>query len=188
MDWEDVILFDFKANITSSSGALTADALGSSFTVGELIGYAIRYSDNMAYRLLFNAYGRTAYNAWVQKLGIPGLQIFSSSGYTNICADDLSRGMLRILQYAQTDSRLVDLLLQPSYTPRTASGVEYPVASKYGYQTVAKAYHEATIVFAPEPYVLVVMSRLDPTAKETASALAELARLVGQVHSLRCAS
>ena len=113
VDWNDVILFDFEADSTSSSGAVTTDAL---------------------------------------------------------------------------DSRMVDLLLRPTYTPRTASGVEYPVASKYGYQSVAKAYQEATIVFAPEPYVLVVMSRLDPTVKETASVLAELAWLVGQVHSLHAAS
>lgn len=184
VDWAEPILFTCTEDITSSSGVLTADALGSSFTVGELIGYAIRYSDNMAYHLLFTTYGREGYNAWIRELGDPGLQINSGSGYINLTAEDLSCGMLEILLDSQRDGRLIELLLAPTHTPLLSGGTEYPVASKYGHQTIVGEYHEATVVFAPEPYVLVVMSRLDPHSKEAKAVFSEVARLIGQAHAL----
>lgn len=47
---------------TSSTGKLTWKAIGNTFTVGELIKYSIRYSDNQAHRLLYETFGITGYN------------------------------------------------------------------------------------------------------------------------------
>lgn len=184
VDWGEPILFDRTEALTSSSGALTEDKLGSTFTVGELIGYAIRYSDNMAYRLLFDTYGAASYNAWVQELGVPGLQITSASGYANVRADDLARGMLEILRYSQTDDKLVELLRAARRKALIAAGTQYAVASKYGYQTDTTEYHEAAIVFAPAPYVLTVMSQVETAPEDMALPFAGIAKLVEQLNAL----
>lgn len=184
VDWEDEILFNIPVDRDSASGALTEDALGSAFTVGTLIGYTIRYSDNMAYRLLVVTYGRAGYNAWVEELGIPELQVTSPGGYLRVSAADLSRGMLEILRYSQTDSRLIDLLLTVKQRVLIAAGTEYAVACKFGSLDSIPVCHEAAIVFAPEPYVLTILSGIDSTTGEAAAPFARVARLTDRLHAL----
>ena len=52
---------------------------GTSFTVGELMEYAIRYSDNTAYYMLNKEFGFTGFNSYADGLGI---KANSSSGLT----------------------------------------------------------------------------------------------------------
>lgn len=182
VDWQEKLLFDMEVTMDSSSGALTEEKLGSLFTVGELIDYALRNSDNMAYALLYAAFGKENYNAWVVELGLPGLQIFSESGYTVVSADDLSRGMLEIYRYSRADGRVVSPLRHARFRSRLSAGIPHAVACKFGLKSDRTGYHETAIVYAPAPYMLTVMSCLNPDEPGEALPFIEAAKLVDRLN------
>lgn len=184
IDWQTELLFDAEEPIYSASHQLTEEKLGSSFPVGDLIDYTLRYSDNAAYALLYAAFGNEHYNEWIEALGVPGLQIKSKDGYARVCADDLSLGMLEIYRYSQTDSRVVSLLTKARFRNRISAGTSYAVACKFGLKSDRTGYHETAIVYAPEPYVLTIMSALNPDNPGEAAPFIQVAKLTDRLNQL----
>lgn len=181
------IVFESDVTRSSASGKLTEDHKGESFSVEELIGYTLRYSDNMAYRLLYETFGFEDFNAYVSGLGIPGLALYNNTEYTHLTANELTDGMWRILECSKDDQRLVEHLINASFKQQIAAGTDYTVASKYGYQRSVLCYHDTAIVFAPKPYVLTVLSGLDPNADEPAEEpFRNVTRLTDALHAILC--
>lgn len=186
-DFNEEIVFDTDDVRSSTSGKLTDEHKGEVFTVGELVGYTLRYSDNMAYRLLFNKYGRQGFNAYVKELGIPGLAFGTDHEFTQVTAAELSDGMWEILEYSSKDKILTDHLINADYKYQIASGTKYTVASKYGNQGGTKGYHDTAIVYAPEPYVLTIMSNLDVRNNPDANKpFARITGLTDSLHKILC--
>lgn len=182
VDLQAELRFDVEEPTDSASGQLTEEKLGSSFPLGDLIDYTLRYSDNMAYTLLYTAFGNEHYNEWVEALGVPGLKIKTENGYARVCADDLSLGMLEIYRYSQRDSRVVSPLKHARFRNRISAGTAYAVACKFGLKSDRTGYHETAIVYAPAPYVLTVMSALNPDNPGEAAPFTEVAKLTDQLN------
>ncbi len=178
------ILFDAQEVRTSVTGKLTADKRGKRFTVGELIGYTIVSSDNMAYRMLFEEFGVEGYNDWVRELGLSGLA-FPTAEYEffDVDADSLSGGMLEILRYSGEDGRLVELLKGAEFK-LMGLNTEYEVASKYGYEGGVMGYHDTGIIFAPTPYVLTVMTNMDANREDAGLPFFEAVRLFDELNRI----
>ena len=186
-DFDERLVFDTEYDRSSSSGKLTVEHKGELFTVGELIKYTIVYSDNMAYRLLFDKYGYKGFNEYVKELGIPGLAFGSDHEFTRVTATDLTAGMWEVLQFSKKDNRLTDFLVDAEYKYQIASGTDYTVASKYGYQGGTKGFHDTAIVFANEPYVLTIMSNLDPSKNANATKpFGQITAFTDDLHEILC--
>ncbi|MBQ8508367.1 MAG: serine hydrolase [Clostridia bacterium] len=179
----ELILTESKR--TSSTGLLDEEDVGSVFTVGELMGYAICDSDNMAYRLLYEKYGYRKYNEWVRGLG---LENAAMGGYEfcDVTARDLSLGMLRIYRWSveQEDERLVSLLCGTSWNMQIPLGTTHTVAHKYGYQGGTDGYHDTAIVFADVPYVLTVMTHNWLYSKDANDIFFEVTLLTDELQEL----
>ncbi len=156
---------------TSASGFLTADRVGTSFTVGELMEYTIRHSDNQAYRLLLDTFGTEEYGRYAESIGAPGL-VLTDGEWAFVTPQELSDAMLEIHRTSETNPNLAEHLKNTSFNAQISAGTEYETAHKYGYNGGADGYHDTAIVYAPgRAYVLTVMTHLDFAVEKDPNAL-----------------
>ncbi len=169
---------------SSSSGKLTADALGKSFTVAELMEYSIRYSDNQAHRLLFETFGVAGYNRYVS--AFDGMYMAEEWEWPNASPRMLSRAVLAIYRYGGGNSVIVDHMRHTTYNRQIGAGTKYPAAHKYGSNGGTDGYHDTAIVFAPErPYILTIMTHLDTSVPGDHNAVfRRVAELCDELHGV----
>ena len=168
--------------------------LGTEFTVKELMEYAIRYSDNTAYYMLNEAFGFEGFNDYADSLGIASnaanklTLIFPKPRFGYLSARDAGLYFEDIARYIEKGSEKAKLL-KSWLTSTTVTGMladalgnTYEVAHKYGEQGT-QAYHDAAIVYAPKPYVLTILSTLEPYAAESDKAFSNVASLIDAIQT-----
>ncbi len=169
---------------TSSSKKLTKDAIGTWFTVEELIKYSIRNSDNMAYYLLFTTFGRSGFNDYIRSLGLDEPYLYSIE-YTTLGAESAALCMKEIYRYAKKTGNtfLVDHLRNTTHKKQIDAGTETSIAHKYGLQDGKNlGYHDVAIVFTEEPYILAIFTRENGYESEANKVFREVASLVEELH------
>lgn len=172
--------------------------LGTAFTNKQLMEYAIRYSDNTAYYMLNEQFGFSGFNAYADKLGIRAnadrscVLSFPKPRFGYLSARDAGLYFEDIAAFIAKGGEKAEML-KTWLTSTTANdqlaaalGGSYPVAHKYGLQDVgnaySRAYHDAAIVYAPQPYVLAVLSNME--AGEAANkAFANVAALIDAIQT-----
>ena len=166
------------------SGKVDASPLGTEFTVGELMEYAIRYSDNTAYYMLNERFGFDGFMQYAQSIGVElSLKLtFPRPRFGYLSARHAGLYFEDIAKYIETGSEEAALL--KSWLTETeetrqlpAAFPQYAVAHKYGEQG-NQAYHDAAIIYAKQPYVLTILSTLPPYTAESIDTFHEIARLV----------
>jgi len=164
------------------TGVLRFMDVDTPFTTRELLGLSIRESDNAAYRMLIRQTERGAfsYRDLVSELGA-STRMVQNIISQNTNAYDAGLWMYAIFNYIQSESRFgfyfkYDLmntsLTSHPYFDRGANTygrggdinvsfiqADYPMARKYGW--ARNAFHEAAIVYAPSPYILIILSNMD---------------------------
>lgn len=145
---------------TGGSGIIRHNhSIGEAFTQGQLLGYNITLSDNVAIRMLRSIHGLYGFYDFVEALGgSPGLM--HNITYSRTTAREAGLFAMAIYSYIEggnTYSRqFLDHLLNNHYPFILSS---YPVASKTGWwHDFGGAWHDMSIVYAPSPFVLVVLS------------------------------
>ena len=159
---------------------------GTRLTTRELLHHSIVYSDNVAFRMLAQYMERTgfSYRNFVDELGANPDFIRCTYSH-NTSAEDTALWFYAIHNYLESDSRyghyLRDDLLNtalyshPYFTRGYTFGGDsdvnvqflhssYPVAQKYGWFN--GAFNTAGIVYAPSPYILVIVSNMHHGAHE----------------------
>ena len=140
-----------------------------SFPAQTLMEYSIRFSDSMAYLALHRYYGAKEFNKWLGNVGITGLRLPNTFEYTDITARQLSTLMAYIFRRAKEteDTRLLDWLKNTTLSVGFSTGTEYELAHKYGFEGGNLGFHDTAVIFADPPYILTVMSHLNPNAEDT---------------------
>lgn len=175
--------FNKKLKMTKKQGGsshIDAQPLGTEFTVKELMEYAIRYSDNTAYYMLNEEFGFSGFNAYADKLGIRSNEVnnltlvFPKPRFGYLSARDAGLYFEDIAEYIEKGNENAKML-KGWLTTTTVGGMladaygdTYEVAHKYGLQDLgnaySRAYHDAAIVYAPQPYVLTILTTLEEGA------------------------
>ena len=170
---------------TSASGFLTAARVGTFFTVGELMEYTIRHSDNQAYRLLLDTFSTEEYGRYAQSIGAPGLAL-TDGEWAFVTPQELSAAMLEIHRTSETNPILAEHLKNASFNAQISAGTEYETAHKYGYNGGDDGYHDTAIVFAHgRAYILTVMTHLDFAVEKDPNALFRTAAsLCDRLHAI----
>lgn len=170
---------------TSSTGKLSWESIGTTFTVDELIGYSIRSSDNQAYRLLYETFGIEGYNKYVDNLGSGGLSMDEKLEWSSVTPKKLSRVMLEIYRYSEENSILIDHLKNTTFNRQITAGTKYETAHKYGSNGGSDGYHDTAIVYADErAYVLTIMTHIDIAQTEDENAVfRRTAELCDELHA-----
>lgn len=141
------------------TGKIQYMSIGTSFTLEELIGYAIKYSDNVAMNMLKENFPIEGYRAYAKSLGLKHPEDIKYGTNGNITATDAGIYIESIYNFINNNeygSNLRMLMLSTSNPMITSS---YPVVRKYGWATAS--FHDMAIVEAPYPYLLSICTNHD---------------------------
>lgn len=171
-------------NKQGGSGKVDESPTGTAFTVGQLMEYAIRYSDNTAYYMLNERFGFEGFMDYAASIGVDlTLKLvfprprfgYLSARHAGLYFEDIAR----YIEQGSTEALLLKQWLTGTEETRQLPAAfegQYTVAHKYGEQG-NQAYHDAAIVYAKQPYVLAILSTLPPYTTESIAKFHELARL-----------
>lgn len=163
---------------------------GETYTVGELIGYMIKYSDNNASQLLYGDIDRNLLNHVYGDLGIPVKEDATLEDLDFIKTQQVAT-LFRILYNATYISRdyseqALRLLSQTSFTEGIVAGVPHQtvVSHKLGLVEIAPGgvvsqheLHDCGIVYAKNPYLLCVMTRGSADLQKLESIIAQISKI-----------
>lgn len=165
------------------SGILKKYPGGGYYTVATLMDYVLRYSDNIAYKMLFNRYGLDGFTDYLAGIGVD----FSTyNGYGDCTAAEMGAMLYDAALYDGSCLELMqDAGCNASYNYQIGAELsEYRVFQKYGAIKPGNiAYHDIAIVYAPHPYILVIYTTIDYDSAGKNAPFRTIARLVENLNT-----
>jgi beta-lactamase class A len=166
-------------------------AVGKSMTLRELNELMITTSSNFAANLLIDKLGVENIRETVTRLGADGMQVLRGvedqkafeKGLNN---STTARGLLVLFEKLasggavdpKSDAAMIDVLKRQAFNNAIPAGVPPGVAVAHKTGDITRIHHDAGIVFAPRPYVLVLLVRGIQDQKQSAALLASLSKAV----------
>jgi len=145
------------------TGRIQHMPIGTQFTTRELLYHSIVYSCNVAFGMLarYAADAELSYHYFALELGARYFR-GNVASHLNANARDTALWMYAIYNYLESESQFghyfrEDLTSTPGFIM-----ADHPMARKYGWAVAS--FHDAAIVYAPSPYILVLMSNIDEGA------------------------
>jgi len=166
-------------------------AVGSSLTLRQLCEAMITVSSNLAANLLIEKLGVENIRTRVRELGAQGMNVVrgvedAKAFQAGLVNTTTARGLMVLLEAIANGTaapppasdEMLEILKRQRFNAGIPAGLPpgTPVAHKTG--TITKIHHDAGIVYAARPYVLVVLVRGIQEEKESAALIAAIARTV----------
>lgn len=166
-DLDDTVLYTNEFYATGT-GKLKNVPTGDEYSISTLTEYAIRYSDNVALRMLKSRYDAAGFTAYAESIGIEnisGVKDINNGNITAVDALTYAKAIYRFIAAGSPEGQKLRTDMLNTTNPMIVS--TYPVVRKYGWATAS--FHDMAIVEAPHPYLLVILSDHDEgTAKDFA--------------------
>ena len=183
----------YTLDAADDSEAELYQAVGQTRTLRQLSELMITVSSNFATNLLIEKLGVDNIRATVHSLHADGMNVMR--GVEDIKAYEkglnnttTARGLFQLLDAIargaavdQDSSRqMIEILERQKFNEGIPAGLPpgIPVAHKTG--EITKIHHDAAIVFAPKPFVLVILVRGIADIKVSAALMADITRLLYQ--------
>jgi beta-lactamase class A len=191
---------DFRSIVDGSSYKLSEGddsdkevyaVMGKTMTLGRLCDAMITVSSNFAANLLIEKLGVENIRRTVTALGAGGMQVLRGvedqkafdKGLNN---GTTARGLMVLLDRIghgqavdpESDAAMIEILKRQAFNDAIPAGLPpgTPVAHKTG--NITRIHHDAAIVYAPRPYVLVLLVRGIGDRKKSAALMAELSKAI----------
>lgn len=186
---EDGSPFVLKA--TEDSDGETYKAMGKTLTYRELVEASITVSSNLATNILIERLGARNIQATVDTMGASGMQVLR--GVEDQKAFDAGKnnttdamGLLSLFDAigrgraidAKASAEMIAILKRQTFNDGIPAGLPpgTPVAHKTGF--ITRIHHDAGIVFAARPYVLVILTRGILDRQISAKLMADISRVI----------
>jgi beta-lactamase class A len=171
-------------------------AVGRTMTLRQLCEAMITVSSNFAANLLIEKLGVDNIRATVTRLGADGMQVLRGVEDQKAFDEGLNntttaRGLMVLLERIaraqavdqSADAAMIEILKRQKFADAIPAGVPAgtPVAHKTG--SITKIHHDAAIVYAPRPYLLVLLVRGIDDQKTSAALMADLSRAVYEANT-----
>jgi len=159
IDLDGTVSFRYDHRFPGSGIIQHNYSVGQEFTLRRLIALNLYESDNVATQILRSEFGYTEFANFISNLG--GTPYFVNDLWNaRITADEAGFFMREIFTYIESDQRYSDEFRRNLLNNQHPFIVaDYPVASKTGWhQDFGGAWHDMAIVYAPSPYILVILS------------------------------
>jgi beta-lactamase class A len=168
-------------------------AAGATRTLGQLSELMITISSNLATNLLMDKLGVSNIRAGVHELGADGMNVLRGledgkafqQGLNNTTT---ARALLQLMEAIargravdqDSSRRMIEVLERQTFNDDIPAGL--PPATRVAHKTgeITKIHHDAAIVFAPGPFVLVVLTRGLADTKDSATLIAAITRQLYQ--------
>ena len=185
----DGSLFTMSADADSDKAVY--EAIGTGMTLRRLCELMITVSSNFAANLLIERLGVENIRRTVSALGADGMQVLRGvedqkafdNGLNNTTT---ARGLMILFDRLahgtavdpRSDAEMISILERQTFNDRIPAGLprEVVVAHKTG--DITRICHDAGIVYAPSPYVLVVLVRGVDDIKKSAALIADISKAV----------
>lgn len=155
------------SDIVGGTGVIQTDAIGTSYTYGDLARLMIASSDNVATNVLIDVMGFDAINTKAKELGLEKTKLNRKmmqldSGVENyISANDAANILRKIARGELGSKKLCDkakhYLLQQTDKAGLAQGLPSEVDFAHKTGSLDSKRHDGGIVYADSPYVIVVL-------------------------------
>lgn len=183
IDLNEELIYDGRF-YSDGSGVLKDKNYNTSYTVDTLINYTIHDSDNIAYAMLMNRYGReNIYNYWKDK-GTKNIFMYDTIWGT-ASANDAVIYMEELYKfYVENDeygSRLMEYFKNAEWKQITDKDGKYNTANKGGW--AQSAFHDIAIVFEKNPYILAIYSNTGDNYGDYKYLFDKTSKLVGNLHT-----
>ncbi len=181
----------YRLSVGDDSDKEVYEAVGKTMSLRRLCELMITVSSNFAANLLIERLGVEKVRATVTRLGADGMQVLRGveddkafgKGLNNTTT---ARGLLALFEKIArgsavdptADAWMKEILLRQQFNEGIPAGLPAgtPVAHKTG--SITRINHDAGIVLAPRPYVLVVLVRGIDDRKKSAAIIADLSRTI----------
>lgn len=195
-----VVANQFKSIVDGSPYALSDGSdsddgmykvIGRPMTLGELCEHMITKSSNLAANMLIERLGPKNIQSTANHLGGSGMHVLRGvedqkafdKGLNNTTDATALLNLLTKLGRGEAVSRaasatMVEVLKRQTFNDGIPSGLPPGTAVAHKTGTITAIHHDAAIVFAPRPYVLVVLVRGIRDQKISAKLMGDIARAV----------
>jgi beta-lactamase class A len=168
-------------------------AAGQTRSLSQLSELMITRSSNLATNLLIEKLGVDNIRATVHTLGADGMDVLRGvedqkaflKGLNNTTT---ARGLQQLLEAIahgeavdqQSSRQMIEILERQKFNEGIPAGL--PPGTRVAHKTgeITKIHHDAAIVFAPKPFVLVILVRGLAETKDSAALMADITRLLYQ--------
>ncbi len=140
---------------STGTGIIKNAAFGTEYTIQQLIEYAIRYSDNAAFRMLRSVFSVDGFKQFAASIGIENTASIGYITNSQITAKEAAIYMHAIYDFIEQDKTYGKMLYD--YMTNTRNPMfysSYPLIRKYGWADAS--FHDMAIVDAPHPYILIL--------------------------------
>jgi beta-lactamase class A len=168
-------------------------AEGQTRTLRQLCDLMITVSSNLATNLVIEKLGVENIRATVHSLDADGMQVLRGvednkafdKGLNNTTT---ARALLKLLTAiaqgiavdAESSRHMVEILEQQKFNEGIPSGLPPGIRVAHKTGDITKIHHDAAIVFAPKPFVLVILVRSLEDEKQNFALMGDLARILYQ--------
>ena len=181
----------YQLEIGDDSDPEVYQAIGKSMTLERLCERMIAVSSNLAANLLIDKLGAENIRKTVQALGGEGMEVLrgveDSKAYRKgLSNSTTARALLHLLERiarleavdAESSRRMIEILKQQEFDDAIPAGLPAgtSVANKTG--EITRIHHDAAIVYAPRPFVLVLLVRGIEDRKESAALMARITQIL----------
>jgi beta-lactamase class A len=189
---------EFRSIVDGSTYALSVDddsdrevyaAVGRTMTLRQLCDLMITVSSNFATNLLIEKLGVEKIRATVTRLGADGMQVLrgvedDKAFQKSLNNSTTASGLLILLERLAngkavdpaSDVKMVEILKRQKFNDGIPAGVPRGIAVAHKTGNITRINHDAAIVYAPRPYVLVVLVRGIEDETKSAALIAEISR------------
>jgi len=166
-------------------------AVGKTMTLRKLCELMITVSSNFAANLLIERLGVDNIRRTVTSLGADGMQVLRGvedqkafdKGLNNTTT---ARGLLVLLDSLahgravdrDADKEMIEMLERQKFNDAIPAGVPAGTAIAHKTGNITRIHHDAAVVFAPRPYILVLLVRGIEDQKKSAALMADLSRAI----------
>ncbi len=181
----------FKLSEGDDSDTAVYAAAGKTLTLGQLNEAMITVSSNFAANLLIERLGVEKIRATVTRLGAEGMQVLRGvedqkafdKGLNN---STTARGLLVLFERLgrgravdrKSDAAMIAVLERQKFNDAIPAGLPPGIEVAHKTGSITRIHHDAGIVFAKRPYVLVVLVRGIQEQKESAALMAAISKAV----------
>lgn len=181
----------YQMSVSDDSDGLVYQAIGKTMTLRELVTASITVSSNLATNILIEVLGAENVRKTVEALGGHGMVVLRGvedqkafdQGLNN---ETTAKGLMVLLEKIATGQAvsraasrsMSDILRMQQFTDGIPAGLPpgVPVGHKTG--NITRIHHDAGIVYAEKPYVLVVLTRGIADQDVSAKLIADISRIV----------
>ena len=181
----------YKLSEGDDSDKAMYDALGKAMTLRQLCEAMITVSSNFATNLLIDRLGVENIRGTVTRLSADGMQVLRGvedqkafdKGLNN---STTARGLMVLFERIaagtavapDADREMIEILKRQRFNDAIPSGLPkgVPVAHKTG--NITRIHHDAGVVYAGRPYVVVLLVRGIQSQKQSGALMARLSKLI----------